>query len=139
LDKKQAELDAQKKAKDAQHAAGKNSGMSGRDLVSFVRLLILWRAQLVGSDSSRTIQNGLTTRTRVRRRNGIFRNIVKRHKRRWMLLKRLAFLLFKTVIENRLQNITTLVTTTTQTLAVTAKEETRRKLSSYIQLRRQHN
>lgn len=33
LDKKQAESEAMKKAKDAQAAAGKNTGMSGRDLV----------------------------------------------------------------------------------------------------------
>ena len=34
MDKKAAEDEAMKKAKDAQAAAGKNSGMSGRDLVS---------------------------------------------------------------------------------------------------------
>ena len=34
MDKKVAEEEALKKAKDAQAAAGKNSGMSGRDLVS---------------------------------------------------------------------------------------------------------
>jgi hypothetical protein len=34
LDKKSAEEDAVRKAKDAQAAAGKNVGMSGRDLVS---------------------------------------------------------------------------------------------------------
>ena len=33
MDKKDAEAEAIKKAKDAQAAAGKNSGMSGRDLV----------------------------------------------------------------------------------------------------------
>ncbi len=33
MDKKLAEEDAMKKAKDDKHAAGKNSGMSGRDLV----------------------------------------------------------------------------------------------------------
>ena len=33
MDKKQAEDDAVKKAKDAQAAAGKSNGMSGRDLV----------------------------------------------------------------------------------------------------------
>ncbi|EJD45965.1 hypothetical protein AURDEDRAFT_113875 [Auricularia subglabra TFB-10046 SS5] len=35
MDKKQAEQDALRKAKDAQHAAGKVSGMSGRDLFSY--------------------------------------------------------------------------------------------------------
>lgn len=35
LDKKQAEDEAQKKAKDAQAAAGKVTGMSGRDLFSY--------------------------------------------------------------------------------------------------------
>ena len=34
MDKKQAEEDAVKKSKEATHAAGKNTGMSGRDLVS---------------------------------------------------------------------------------------------------------
>jgi hypothetical protein len=33
MDKKQAEEEAQRKAKDVQMSAGKNSGMSGRDLV----------------------------------------------------------------------------------------------------------
>lgn len=33
MDKKQAEEEAQRKAKDLQMSAGKNSGMSGRDLV----------------------------------------------------------------------------------------------------------
>lgn len=33
MDKKQAESEAARKAKDVQHAAGKVSGMSGRDLV----------------------------------------------------------------------------------------------------------
>lgn len=35
LDKKAAEQDAMQKTKDAQHAAGKNVGMSGRDLFSY--------------------------------------------------------------------------------------------------------
>ena len=44
MDKKKAEEDAMKKAKDTQAAAGKSSGMSGRDLVRiyflFLRLLL---------------------------------------------------------------------------------------------------
>jgi len=35
MDKKQAEEEAMRKAKDTQHAAGKNSGMSGRDLFTY--------------------------------------------------------------------------------------------------------
>ncbi|KZT01529.1 uncharacterized protein LAESUDRAFT_663762 [Laetiporus sulphureus 93-53] len=35
MDKKQAEEEAVRKTKDAQHAAGKNSGMSGRDLFAY--------------------------------------------------------------------------------------------------------
>ncbi|ETW83338.1 hypothetical protein HETIRDRAFT_444668 [Heterobasidion irregulare TC 32-1] len=35
MNKKEAEVDAMRKAKDQQHAAGKNSGMSGRDLFQF--------------------------------------------------------------------------------------------------------
>jgi hypothetical protein len=37
MDKKMAEEEALRKAKDTQHAAGKNSGMSGRDLVGALR------------------------------------------------------------------------------------------------------
>lgn len=33
MDKKEAEMDALRKSKETQHAAGKNAGMSGRDLV----------------------------------------------------------------------------------------------------------
>lgn len=40
MDKKQAEDEALKKAKDTQAAAGKNSGMSGRDLVSTPRMCL---------------------------------------------------------------------------------------------------
>ena len=39
MDKKEAENEAVKKAKEAQSAAGKASGMSGRDLVRIVLLL----------------------------------------------------------------------------------------------------
>ncbi|KAG2035279.1 hypothetical protein BDR03DRAFT_814383, partial [Suillus americanus] len=35
MDKKEAEADAMRKAKETQHAAGKNSGMSGRDLFQY--------------------------------------------------------------------------------------------------------
>ena len=35
MNKKEAEADAVRKAKDAQAAAGKNSGMSGRDLFQY--------------------------------------------------------------------------------------------------------
>jgi hypothetical protein len=35
MDKKQAEDEAMRKAKQAQNAAGKNVGMSGRDLVRY--------------------------------------------------------------------------------------------------------
>ena len=39
MDKKEAEQEALRKAKDTQNAAGKSSGMSGRDLVSYLPLL----------------------------------------------------------------------------------------------------
>jgi len=35
MDKKEAELEASRKAKEAQNAAGKNIGMSGRDLFQY--------------------------------------------------------------------------------------------------------
>jgi hypothetical protein len=40
MDKKQAEEEVLRKAKEATHAAGKNTGMSGRDLVSQFPVLI---------------------------------------------------------------------------------------------------
>jgi hypothetical protein len=36
MDKKEAEMEALRKAKEVQHSAGKNTGMSGRDLVWLV-------------------------------------------------------------------------------------------------------
>jgi hypothetical protein len=41
MDKKEAEQEALRKAKNAQSAAGKNTGMSGRDLVCHLLLLPL--------------------------------------------------------------------------------------------------
>lgn len=41
MDKKEAEQEALRKAKDAHSAAGKSSGMSGRDLVSYLPLFLI--------------------------------------------------------------------------------------------------
>jgi hypothetical protein len=50
MDKKQAEDEAKQKAKDAQHAAGKNVGMSGRDLVRvFFRDLMVSPSLMISS------------------------------------------------------------------------------------------
>jgi hypothetical protein len=38
MDKKEAEQEAIRKTKDLQNAAGKSSGMSGRDLVGFLEV-----------------------------------------------------------------------------------------------------
>jgi hypothetical protein len=46
MDKKEAEKEVLKKAKDAQHAAGKASGMSGRDLVRIALLFCVWRVNV---------------------------------------------------------------------------------------------
>lgn len=62
MDKKQAEEEAQRKAKDLQNNAGKNSGMSGRDLVDFsIFPFLLPLADTV--HSSNTTPNGLQTKT----------------------------------------------------------------------------
>lgn len=94
MDKKDAEAEAIKKAKDAQAAAGKNSGMSGRDLVNFLiyiyyYLPVCYSCAMMNS-SLRTTRNGLRTRTTSRRKmNGILRNIGGRRSRsmrmkRWL-------------------------------------------------------
>jgi hypothetical protein len=72
MDKKEAEADALRKAKETQHAAGKNSGMSGRDLVrsnGTIRDLPLLTQE---KSSSNTIQNGSRT-TKKKPRTGIYR------------------------------------------------------------------
>ena len=105
MDKKQAEEDAVKKAKEATHAAGKNTGMSGRDLVrlapcsvdlslpspfllppSIVNLI----AFLDLSHSSRSTPNGFKRRKR-KRRIGIWTSIENRRKRRMKLQRWNAF------------------------------------------------
>lgn len=58
MDKKQAEEEARQKAKDAQAAAGKNSGMSGRDLVRFT-LLCSVSNMLTAPDVTVPIQPGV--------------------------------------------------------------------------------
>lgn len=82
MDKKQAEEELNKKAKDAQAAAGKNTGMSGRDLVSlFVILLFVTNTNscLMLHVSSRTTPSGLPTKTK-RRKIGILRSTGRRRK-----------------------------------------------------------
>lgn len=41
MDKKEAEAEAMRKAKDTQHSVGKNAGMSGRDLVRCLSIKFL--------------------------------------------------------------------------------------------------
>lgn len=47
LDKKDAEAEALRNSKDAQAAAGKNSGMSGRDLVRYISFHCIFSASLI--------------------------------------------------------------------------------------------
>lgn len=81
MDKKDAEAEAIRKAKELQSSAGKNSGMSGRDLVCRLQPL---HVPLVTfrSRSSNTIPNGSKTRKKLRRTNGIWRDSDARRKRR---------------------------------------------------------
>lgn len=83
MDKKQAEEEAMKKAKDAQHAAGKNSGMSGRDLVC-LNLCDESRASslIFASCSSRTTPSGSRIRRMGRRTSGTSRSTDKSRRRR---------------------------------------------------------
>jgi hypothetical protein len=56
MDKKEAEMEAARKAKEAQNSAGKNTGMSGRDLVYYTISFTLDGTDLLLS--SNIIQNG---------------------------------------------------------------------------------
>ena len=83
MDKKEAEQEALRRAKDAQNAAGKNVGMSGRDLVcsfSYVDLLLICFL------SSNIILNGSWMK-KMMGRIGIWINIDDSRKRRILRLK----------------------------------------------------
>lgn len=68
MNKKQAEEEAVRKAKDDKHAAGKNSGMSGRDLVRFTRPHNRRSVfDVLFSFSLRTTRSGSRTKRRTRR------------------------------------------------------------------------
>jgi hypothetical protein len=75
MDKKEAETDALRKAKETQHAAGKNSGMSGRDLVR-TNVKICGHPLLTRENSSsNTIRNGSKTTTK-KPKTGIYQYTV---------------------------------------------------------------
>ncbi|CAL1717297.1 unnamed protein product [Somion occarium] len=88
MDKKLAEEELQRKTKDAQAAAGKNSGMSGRDLVSWLLIYLLskWILTMVFVPSSRTTQSGSKTK-RKKRKSGTSHSTDSK-KRRLSLQKR---------------------------------------------------
>jgi len=84
MDKKEAEQEASRKAKEAQNAAGKNVGMSGRDLVSWNQLSRLNVCLKYSPPSSNTIQSGSKTRKTTRKTIGILRNTdSKRNRKTW--------------------------------------------------------
>ena len=90
MDKKTAEEEALKKAKDDRHAAGKNSGMSGRDLVrAAINQSCCQPHRFFGS--LLTTQNGSKTKKRRRKKSGILRSIGKRRRTRISPQKRIAF------------------------------------------------
>lgn len=79
-----------KKAKDVQAAAGKNSGMSGRDLVC---ILSFYRSMLLTlMCSSLTTPSGLQTRMKTREKNGTSRNIAEKLRQSMTHKKLLALL-----------------------------------------------
>ena len=84
MDKKEAEAEAMRKAKEVQHSAGKNTGMSGRDLVCTVFFLRLSRCSDSGGHrSSNTTPNGSRTKaTAMRVMSGTWKNSDGRKKRR---------------------------------------------------------
>lgn len=97
MNKKQAEEDAIKKAKETAHAAGKNTGMSGRDLVRLVFCLsdlspqfpslfpALDRGSNLIAHSLRSTPSGSRKRKKGRKRIGIWTSIEDRRKRKTRL------------------------------------------------------
>jgi len=80
-----------RKAKEAQNAAGKNVGMSGRDLVSFRILVVLFTASdLICVSSSNTIQNGSRRKKTMAQTIGILHNTDDRRSRKIWLQRRNA-------------------------------------------------
>ena len=75
MDKKQAEEEAMRKAKETQAAAGKSSGMSGRDLVSG-SFLYPFRLRPHTQSSSHIILSGSKIPTRRKRKIGTCQSIV---------------------------------------------------------------
>ena len=88
MDKKEAEQEAMRKAKEVQSSAGKNSGMSGRDLVSFHLPPGLSDSSNFLHLSSNTIPNGSQTRTMAMlQTTGTSNSLEDRRSRRILLLK----------------------------------------------------
>lgn len=88
MDKKEAEQEAMRKAKEVQSSAGKNSGMSGRDLVRFHLLPGLSDSSIFLHLSSNTIPNGSQTRTMAMlQTTGTLNSLEDRRSRRILLLK----------------------------------------------------
>lgn len=86
MDKKEAEQDAMRKAKENQNAAGKNTGMSGRDLVRLSSKHILLSDK--GCHSSNITPNGLPTTTKQTKTIGIFPSTGRRRRMNVWPLKR---------------------------------------------------
>ena len=89
MDKKEAEAEALRKAKDQQASAGKSSGMSGRDLVRSLSKNLL--VQLTDSVfSSNTTQNGSRTQTKMKT-TGILTSIDRNKRMKGQRLKQSAY------------------------------------------------
>jgi hypothetical protein len=77
MDKKEAEMEASRKSKETQHAAGKNSGMSGRDLVCD-KMMCGHPLLTQENSSSNTTQNGSKTTKKKKTKAGIYQYTVVR-------------------------------------------------------------
>ncbi len=101
MNKKQAEEEAVKKAKDTQAAAGKNSGMSGRDLVSGLHKLAVNINSMSSICSSRTIRSGSKMK-KTKRMSGTLRNIVSNKKLRTRRQRKRGFETYSWTMVNHL-------------------------------------
>src|SRR6266571_4783307 len=101
MDKKEAEQEASRKAKEAQNSAGKNVGMSGRDLVGGHMLFFLCSCSTtIPPHSSNITPNGSKMKTMgTARTTGIWISSDGRKKRRIWLQKGRGLQIWRRMIQ----------------------------------------
>lgn len=98
MDKKELEEEAQRRAKENQNAVGKNSGMSGRDLVRIFCVSVPVDRSYVASSSNTTPSGSRTTTRLMGPRTGISASTGKRRRTKIWLRRSRELLIWLSVI-----------------------------------------